>query len=131
MNSFKSILNITIQACIYEYRHLHLLPSRLYCRLWNLTKSCPKFLGSRANKHVKKASLPPVGNFTLPRRRIILFLHVNYILNTLFCEAICFDFNVLYSFHCYLFAFIMIFCFGWMRSIFSNSFHDFSCWIET
>lgn len=39
---------------------LTLLLSRLYCRFWNFTKSCNLFRCSR--------TLPPIGNFTLPRR---------------------------------------------------------------
>lgn len=39
---------------------LTLLLSRLYCRFWNFTKSCNLFHCSR--------TLPPIGNFTLPRR---------------------------------------------------------------
>lgn len=44
----------------YKSISFRLLPSRLYCRLWNCTTSaCARGLS------------PPVGNYTLPRRLIL------------------------------------------------------------
>jgi len=36
------MLNKHSKPAFFErLQNLHLLPSRLYCRLWNRTKSCP------------------------------------------------------------------------------------------
>lgn len=64
-NRFHRALSIYDIADIHPYfSHkstvLRLLPSRLYCRLWNCTTSaCARGLS------------PPVGNYTLPRRLIL------------------------------------------------------------
>lgn len=46
---------------------VHLLSSRLYCRLWNHTKSCLTACGLRIYK-----CIPPAGNHTLPWRLSII-----------------------------------------------------------
>jgi len=48
-----------------------LLPSRLYCRFWNLTKSCVL---------LRSQTLLPIGNFTLPWR--VLFFYKFIIAHT-------------------------------------------------
>lgn len=76
-----SLHNISLFAFMLMHhisaKNLHLLSSRLYCRLWNRTISTSLCIqrGSR--------TLPPVGNCTLPRRFYILFTSPNITRNRL------------------------------------------------
>src|SRR5699024_11667798 len=59
---------IALESSKTNTAFLFLLPSRLYCRLWNFTKSTG-FIYKPGCGLRGYTSSPPVGNCTLPRRK--------------------------------------------------------------